>query len=89
MSRFYGDLQGSRGSATRQGTAKSGITGHIRGWDTGAQVVVSVDAETGKDRVTVYRTGGSSGSIRFEPVASWVEEQETIHHLKEKLQCER
>ncbi len=58
MAHFYGDLQGSRGEATRCGTKQSGITGHVRGWNIGARV--SVHHEDGIDYVTVYRTGGSN-----------------------------
>lgn len=59
MSRFYGDIHGNRGQATRCGTAASGMSGHLRGWNTGARVEV-IDIE-GKDVVRVYRTSGSSG----------------------------
>ena len=46
--------------ATRQGTPKSGIEGHIRGWHIGARVCCFV-GEDGQDRVLVYATGGSAG----------------------------
>lgn len=58
MSRFYGDLEGNRGVATRQGTANSGIVGHIRGWSVGARVRCFVN-EHGQDTVQVWTTGGS------------------------------
>lgn len=45
MSRFYASIQGSRGEATRQGTCKSGMVGHIRGWKIGA----CVEMRTAKD----------------------------------------
>jgi len=57
MSHFYGDLQGNRGMATRQGTRASGIDAHVRGWHVGARVIVN-EVE-GVDVVKVYRTGGS------------------------------
>ena len=60
MSRFYGDLQGNRGMATRQGTKASSIDAHVRGWHTGARVIVDAEGPDGQDRVRVYRTGGSS-----------------------------
>lgn len=60
MSRFYGTLQGSRGEASRQGTAGSGISGHIRGWDIGGAVSCWV-GEDGLDRVTLRLTTGSNG----------------------------
>ena len=58
MARFYADIQGSRGNATRMGTPNSGISGHIRGWDTGCRVEIHDD--NGVDCVTVYRTSGSN-----------------------------
>lgn len=59
MARFYGEIQGSRGPATRMGTAKSGFEAHIRGWNVGVRVYLDV-TEDGKDRLTVYKTGGSN-----------------------------
>jgi archaellum component FlaG (FlaF/FlaG flagellin family) len=60
MARFYADIQGNRGEATRMGTTASGMSGHVRGWNIGARVVMDV-AQNGEDRVTVYLTSGSSG----------------------------
>lgn len=60
MARFYASIQGARGPATRQGNARSGISGHIRGWNVGARIECRVD-DDGRDVVTVYRTGGSNG----------------------------
>ena len=62
MARFYAEIQGNRGAATRTGSANSGIGGHIRGWGLGARVEIDVDPHTGKDRLTVYRTSGSGGT---------------------------
>lgn len=61
MSRFYGSLQGSRGEATRQGTTKSGIRGHIRGWHIGAEVSVYPN-QLDEDVVHVQITRGSGNS---------------------------
>ena len=58
MARFYADIQGNRGQATRMGTKSSGIDGHIRGWNSGAKVCCSVDNK-GRDVVEVYATHGS------------------------------
>ena len=59
MSRFYASIQGSRGEATRQGTPKSGIQGHIRGWRVGVKVRGFND--NGHDVFRVYATSGSNG----------------------------
>jgi opacity protein-like surface antigen len=60
MSRFYANIQGNRGSASREGSEKSGIEGHIRGWNIGARVRVEVD-DLDRDTITIYITGGSAG----------------------------
>jgi hypothetical protein len=59
MSRFYASIKGSRGEATRQGTPKSGIAGHVRGWDVGAAVEIRAIGEI--DIVYIYATEGSNG----------------------------
>lgn len=60
MSRFYAEIQGNRGMASRQGTKSSGIWSHTRGWNIGVEVQCYV-GDDGKDHIRVYRTGGSSG----------------------------
>jgi hypothetical protein len=60
MARFYAEIKGSRGEATRMGSEKSGMRGHIRGWNIGACVYMDVTPE-GKDEVSVFLTSGSSG----------------------------
>lgn len=72
MSRFYADIQGNRGRATRQGTAKSGITGHIRGWSIGAKVYCDVNAN-GEDEITVHLTGGSHHPATYKCLGMFTE----------------
>lgn len=60
MSHFYGSLQGSRGEATRCGTAWSGVTCHVRGWHVGTEATAHVDAD-GSDAVRLVATRGSAG----------------------------
>lgn len=60
MSRFYGSMDGSaKTTATRRGTAASGIGAHIRGWNAGIRVSGSADGD--KDVFRVYMTSGSNG----------------------------
>lgn len=59
MSRYYGQIQGSRGEATRMGNASSGMFGHIRGWNIGARVDMDAEGDTDVCRVRV--TTGSAG----------------------------
>jgi hypothetical protein len=70
MSRFYANIQGNRGSASRGGSEKSGIEGHIRGWSIGARVRVEAD-DLDRDTVTIYITGGSSGRSDRKFVGKW------------------
>lgn len=63
MARFYSEIQGNRGEATRMGTADSGICGHIRGWVLGGRVIGYVDKE-GEDVFEIYVTSGSNGRGR-------------------------
>lgn len=61
MSHFYAEIQGNRSQATRGGSAKSGIDGHIRGWFVGGAVQCFVN-EQGQDVVQLFATRGSSGA---------------------------
>ena len=59
MSRFYGTINGqAQTSASRRGGSKTGIEGHIRGWDVGIYVCGFVD--NGQDKFRVALTGGSN-----------------------------
>lgn len=58
MARFYGSMKGSRGEATRAGTASSGFEAHIRGWHAGVRI--DCHAENGIDVIEVWETGGST-----------------------------
>jgi hypothetical protein len=71
MSRFYASIQGSRGEATRLGTEQSGMYGHIRGWNIGASVEMSVSAD-GNDICTVSITRGSNGKGAELPIGSFI-----------------
>lgn len=66
MSRFYANIIGNHGEATRQGSASSGITAHPRGWNLGIHVsgyphtAEIVHGDTGRDAFDVRATGGSN-----------------------------
>jgi len=64
MAQYYADIQGNRGRATRMGTKKSGMDGHIRGWNIGARVFMRFNKETQQDECTIDLTSGSSVSCR-------------------------
>jgi len=62
MARFYASISGqARTDATRRGSKATGISGHIRGWDSGIRVEGSYDASTDSDVFRVYATTGSNG----------------------------
>jgi len=60
MARYYAEIRGNRGLASRIGTPSSGIWGHIRGWRIGVEVRCHPDKDNPKyDVCEVYKTGGS------------------------------
>ncbi len=61
MSRFYAEIKGNRGGASRMGTPDSGMWSHTRGWDLGAEVIMDTTPED-NDVLLVYITSGSKGS---------------------------
>lgn len=61
MAQYYADIQGNRGMATRMGTKKSGMNGHIRGWFIGARVFMRFNEDTKEDECTIDLTNGSNG----------------------------
>lgn len=66
MAHFYGEMRGQRESTvTKCGTKDSGITAHIRGWNTGVKIYCYVDSD-GNDCIEIHETGGSrkDGNIR-------------------------
>lgn len=61
MAHFYASIQGSaKTQGTRCGTKTSGISGHLRGWNSGVRVYGGID-ENGNDWFRVYATSGSTG----------------------------
>lgn len=73
MSHFYAEIRGNRGEATRCGSKDSGIRGHIRGWNVGAEVICYYDKERGVDVCQVFKTKGSSGHSHGELIAEFEE----------------
>lgn len=70
MARFRGVMQGCRGQASRLGTAKSGLTARVDGWDLGVRVSIGMD-EDGQDRVSLYLTGGSNDRYPHKLIGSF------------------
>lgn len=87
MSRFYAEIKGGRGAATRCGDSSSGIWGHIRGWNVGAVIKISIN-EFGDDEVVVIRTGGSNNSHGREIVRfTESENSETLQKKRDALRA--
>ena len=61
MSRFYAEIKGNRGKASRCGFKDSGMWSHTRGWNRGVEVRCYVDSED-NDCIDVYVIGGSTGA---------------------------
>lgn len=81
MAHFYGSVRGSsRTEGTRIAGKKAGMYAHIRGWNVGIKAQLHHNAETGKDEVRVYRTGGSNATHSPELVATFIEGEDTQHH---------
>ena len=57
MAHFYASIQGNRSEATRMGSKKSEIYGHVRGWKSGFKIYCYADGD--KDICEVYATAGS------------------------------
>lgn len=60
MARFFAEIVGNRGIASRVGTERSGMWAHVRGWNVGVEVQC-LDVG-GVDVIRVYKTGGSSAA---------------------------
>jgi hypothetical protein len=67
MAQFYGEMQGSKGPASRMGSKQSGLQAHIRGWTVG--VAVECQHVGGEDVIDVYFTGGSGAPSRRKLIA--------------------
>ena len=75
MAHFYATIKGSRNTTlTKTGTKNSGMTAHIRGWDVGAEIVLTHEGNN-QDLVRIYKTGGSSGASSRTLVAEYFQDE--------------
>jgi hypothetical protein len=87
MSRFYAEIKGNRGMASRTGFKDSGIWSHTRGWHTGVEVQCSVD-DKDEDVIEIYATGGSGASIARRLIATIYQDGFVVGcqiHLSDKV----
>jgi len=75
MARFRATMQGQRGSASRLGSAKTGITARVNGWNVGVSVMA--EALDDKDRVWLTATGGSNGAT-LERCLGYIELRDSV-----------
>ena len=62
MAQFYGTISGqAKTEASRLGSKKSGISGHIRGWNQGGKVSCWYNDKNDMDMCEIYATEGSNG----------------------------
>ena len=84
MSRFYGTVEGSAKTiASRTGTPSSGLSAHIRGWNTGVKVQCRAVDEA--DVIEVLATGGSneiSSDQHIATITLYGGKVRVIHHIK-------
>lgn len=72
MARFYGELHGARGPASRCGTPASGLRSHARGWHLGAEA--ELRASGNYDRLELRITGGSNNPRELLSFGTWERE---------------
>ena len=72
MAHFRGTITGN-GEVSKCGTKADGIKASINGWTTGVDITIIHNPVTGKDVVTVERTGGSNAGVE-ELIAQWEED---------------
>ena len=75
MARFRGTIQGTRGEASRLGTAATGLTSVANGWNVGGEVEISDD--NGGDVVDFTLTAGSGRGRSARTFARYVEGDNT------------
>ena len=61
MANFIAKIQGQRGTASRLGSKKSGLSVTANGWHLGISVNAFHNANTERDVFNVYINGGSNG----------------------------
>jgi len=75
MSTLYGSLTGqAKSTATRRGSAKSGISCHIRGWSVGIKVYGGVN-DKGEVSFDVYKSTGSNSSGQDIKIGTYTEDK--------------
>jgi len=74
MAHFRATIEGNRGEASRLGTKDSGIYATINGRETGVDVRICHNKDTGKDHVQIIKTNGSgSGEVEKPFFKEWRE----------------
>ena len=75
MARFLGSVKGSAGETSRVGHSTTGLDAHIRGWNIGIRIRLSVNSKD-QDVIHVWKTSGSAGRQPDELLTTIVEGKE-------------
>jgi len=67
MARYKGYIKGQKGEVSRLGSANSGMSTTINGWNVGIHVEARII--DGEDVFFIYKTGGSNKSSSIEMIA--------------------
>jgi ribosomal protein S6E (S10) len=87
MARFYANIQGNRGEATRMGSKASGLYGHIRGWHVGASVSVGAN-DNDEDECSISLTSGSGYGGQSVHIGTFTAKDiEALNSGKKRLVC--
>jgi hypothetical protein len=81
MARYRGTVAGSRGDASRLGTAASGLRVTCNGWKSGVCIIARDD--NGDDVFDVYMTAGSDGTGRKVFIGRIVEDDGDVAFMPE------
>jgi poly(3-hydroxybutyrate) depolymerase len=61
VSRLYASIDSDARKTQATSRGHKNLSAHVRGWDSGVEVVASVNPETGTDEFHIYLTSGSNG----------------------------
>lgn len=87
MAQYIGEVKGKAGEASRLGSIKSGLCGHMRGWRIGGRVVMEWDQRNERDTVDIVLTGGSNGGSSHGCIRAHkdVDDNIVVDHLSPSL----
>jgi hypothetical protein len=83
MARFYADIQGNRGQASRRlGTKNSGMSATVNGWEVGVDIMAMAN-DDGTDSIRIVPNGGSN-TVDCVPVSMGLHRDYLIIHTRKQ-----